>query len=113
MKTENWLKRKYPNIGDIIMKIFGEDNVRIYMKNDKYKPAILIKDTEYNKKGTLFLVKKSGHMIEERVWDGTYDIYGIFYCGEGKKITGSGYLHTYMYEEYYVLLNDALSEDSE
>jgi len=105
MDIKKWIKRKYPKYHKLITIIFDYDKISVYIKNNKYQFAVLIKDIGIYKKGTLFLVKRSGHFEEENAWDGTYDIYGLFYCGQ--KVTASGYHHISIFsEDYYMILDE-------
>ncbi len=104
MKITKWLERKYPNYHKIISLIFSEHEIEKWIKDSKYQLAVLIKNVGIYKTGTLFLVKKSGH-IEENGWDGTYDIYGLFNCGT--EITESGYNHVFMPEDSYYIIKEA------
>lgn len=110
MKTINWLKKNYPNHYKQINELFIEKTIRDYMINMKYKFATLKKDCLPYFKDTLFLVKRSGSMMETEygnaIWDGCHDIYGLFSCGTS--ITSSGYHHVSIYsEDYYVVLGES------
>ena len=108
VKLANWLKRKYPTYHNIISYVFTEKDIEEYIKKNKYQLAILLENNDNYKKGTLFLVKKSGNCVEDSqtfVWDGTYDIYGLFYCD--KPHTPSGYHHKYILPDTkYEILGD-------
>ena len=105
MNINKWIMRRYPKYHKLISLIFSENKIKDYLKEYKFELAVLLKDFNIYKTGTLFLVKKSGHM-EENGWDGTYDIYGLFNCGE--KVTSSGYHHISIYNQsYYHIINDA------
>jgi hypothetical protein len=111
MNINKWIIRRYPKYHKLISLIFSEDKIKNYIKEYKFELAILLKDFDIYKTGTLFLVKKSGHM-EENGWDGTYDIYGLFNCGE--KVTSSGYHHISIYDEsyYHIIDNAPVSKSS-
>lgn len=102
MNTNKWLKKRYPIHHKMISIIFTEDIIKKYLKEYNYKLAILEKKCNIFEKGTLFLVKRLGHMGESG-WDGTHDIYGLFYS---PNYTASGYNHTDIFsEDYYHIIN--------
>ena len=75
MKFEKWLKRKYPNHHEQILKQYSKMGVvrlEDYLKNMRYNVGILADNIGKNKVGDLVLWKRYKEYGEE--WNGLYDV---------------------------------------
>jgi len=94
MNTIKYIKRKYPNDSEDILKDFNTDEVDFYVKKRKYRIGKLseqINDVEIYPKGTICLYKGLKDYDEDGYWVGTWRKHIIIKCHKNN-ITESGYI---------------------